>query len=374
MTMDMIDYAVDFLSEGDYDLPVIGILRGLPGSGKSSFARQCVLNGSLFSVIVSRDSFRDSLYQTREGLSNAQENLITKLVNKTVVAALDAGFIDRYYGGGEYVAASVPATEHSVMCAGSEVLGEEALFGRIIEMYPTGIVSIVSDTFDLWKVLTEFLPKYKDEILARDGRVVIRPDSGNPVEILTGKLDFRDPAQRAEVMEKLANDTLTPEDLGVIDLLSMTFGCTNNEKGYAQMNEKIGAIYGDSMTQERIVEVIERLEAKGYASTNFVAGLGSYTYGYKSRDTFMSAIKATWAEVDGVGYALQKDPITDNGTKKSARGRLALTKSVSGEIKLIEEATPEDEANSLLQPVWVDGKFVTTQTFAEVRNVLKGSV
>lgn len=92
MTMDMIDYAVDFLSEGDYDLPVIGILRGLPGSGKSSFARQCVLNGSLFSVIVSRDSFRDSLYQTREGLSNAQENLITKLVNKTVVAALDAGF------------------------------------------------------------------------------------------------------------------------------------------------------------------------------------------------------------------------------------------------------------------------------------------
>lgn len=92
MTFDIQDYAVDFLSEGDNNLPVLGIMRGLPGSGKSSFARECVLRGSLFSVVVSRDSFRDSLFQTRDGLSNTQENLITKLVNKTVVAAIDAGF------------------------------------------------------------------------------------------------------------------------------------------------------------------------------------------------------------------------------------------------------------------------------------------
>lgn len=317
----------------------------------------------------------DFSFRGMQGVESAAASGAAHLLSFSGTDSLPSlDFIDRYYGGGEYIAASVPATEHSVMCAGSEVLGEEALFGRIIEMYPTGFVSIVSDTFDLWKVLTEFLPKYKDEILARDGRVVIRPDSGNPVEILTGFLDFRDPAQREHAIEKAMDGTLTAEDIGVIDLLTLTFGHTINEAGYAQLNEKIGAIYGDSMTQERIVEVIERLEAKGYASTNFVAGLGSYTYGYKSRDTFMSAIKATWAEVDGIGYALQKDPITDNGTKKSARGRLALTKSDIGEIKLIEEATPEDESNSLLQPVWVDGKFVTTQTFAEVRDVLKGSV
>lgn len=280
-------------------------------------------------------------------------------------------FIDRYYGG-DYLAASVPATEHSVMCAGAEVLGEKELFRRIIEMYPTGFVSIVSDTFDLWQVLTEFLPAFKREILARDGRVVIRPDSGNPVDILTGTLDFRDPEQRDEYQIKASKGELTPEEIGVVGLLHNTFGSEYNDKRLRVLNDKIGVIYGDSMTKERITEVIERLEAKGYASTNFVAGLGSYTYSYKSRDTFMSAIKATWAEVDGKGYSLQKDPVTDNGTKKSARGRLALLRNGLGEFFLIEEATPEQEAVSELQPVWVDGVFVRTQTFAEVREVLKG--
>lgn len=83
-------------------------------------------------------------------------------------------------------------------------------------------------------------------------------------------------------------------------------------------------------------------------------------------------IKATWAEVDGKGYALQKDPVTDSGTKKSARGRLAVVRDGRGELTLIEEATPEQENASLMQPVWADGKFIIEQTFADVRAVLKG--
>lgn len=286
------------------------------------------------------------------------------------LASLD--YIDHYYGG-EYVAASVPATEHSVMCAGSEVLGEEELFKRIIELYPEGIVSIVSDTFDLWKVLTEYLPNNKEAILARDGKLVIRPDSGNPVDILCGTLDLRIQAQKDEYYYKAMTDTLTPEEMGVIDLLWVAFPGTYNDKNYAVLHEKVGVIYGDSMTKERIQEVIDRLEAKRYASTNFVAGLGSYTYSYQSRDTFMSAVKATWAEVDGKGYALQKDPITDNGTKKSARGRLALMRNDDGEYALIENATIEQEMTSELRPVWENGVFYRKQTFEQVREVLKGN-
>ena len=265
-------------------------------------------------------------------------------------------WIDKYYGG-DYLAASVPATEHSVMCTGAAVLGEKELFRRIINMYPTGFVSIVSDTFDLWKVLTDFLPAFKEEIMTRDGRIVIRPDSGNPVDILAGVVAAHDPKE-------------SPEDYGVVELLWNVFGGTINEKGYKVLDPHVGVIYGDSMNKERIALVIERLEAKGFASTNFVAGVGSYNYQYNTRDTFGSAVKATWAEVDGVGYDLQKDPVTDSGLKKSAKGRLAVQRDETGELYLVEQATPEQEAVSELKTVWKDGEFVVWQDFVNVREVL----
>lgn len=87
----------------------------------------------------------------------------------------------------------------------------------------------------------------------------------------------------------------------------------------------------------------------------------------------MSAVKATWAQIDGVGYDLQKDPITDNGTKKSAKGRLAVFRDSEGELYLVEQASPDEEAASELQCIWADGDFVRTQTFAEARSVLRGA-
>jgi len=278
-------------------------------------------------------------------------------------------WIDHYYGG-EYLAASVPATEHSVMCAGAAVLGEKKLFGEIINLYPTGIVSIVSDTFDLWEVLTNFLPSYHDEIMARDGRIVVRPDSGNPVDIITGTIDARTPEGLDEYMKKAAAGTLTVQEAGVIQLLWDEFHGEINEAGFRQLDTHVGMIYGDSMTRDRIREVAERLAARGFASGNFVAGVGSYSYSYQSRDTFQSAVKATWAEVDGKAYDLQKDPVTDSGMKKSAKGRLSVQKDENGELFLIQQATPEQEAASELKTVWRDGEFVRKQTFAEVREVL----
>ena len=98
--------------------------------------------------------------------------------------------------------------------------------------------------------------------------------------------------------------------------------------------------------------------------------LSHNTYQYNTRDTFMSAIKATWAEIDGKGVNLKKDPATDSGTKKSATGRLAVLREENGDLFLAQEAPPILEDMSVIQPIWENGKFIHRQTFAEVRNVL----
>ncbi|AEJ94039.1 nicotinate ribosyltransferase [Mycobacterium phage Thibault] len=263
-------------------------------------------------------------------------------------------FIDRYYGG-PYIAGSVAATEHSVMCTGIETNGELETFSRLLDLYPTGIVSVVSDTFDLWRVLTEYLPALRGKILARDGKLVIRPDSGDPEKIICG-----DP-----------NGETRAERYGVITLLANEFGYTVNDAGYAELNPHVGAIYGDSITVERARAITENLASKGFASSNIVFGVGSYTYQMNTRDTLGSAMKATWAEVNGKGVNLLKDPVTDDGTKKSATGRLAvLPTGPDGELELHEQAGGYQEKHSVLQPVWVDGKFVERQTFANVRETL----
>lgn len=266
-------------------------------------------------------------------------------------------WIERNYGG-EYVAGSVPATEHSVMCTGIESLGsEQKLFAGLLDLYPSGIFSVVSDTFDLWKVLTVFLPALKDKIMARDGKIVIRPDSGDPEKIICGDPHGHSFAER----------------LGVVGLLDREFGSTVNTTGYLELDPHVGVIYGDSITIERAKSITARLEAMGYASTNVVFGVGSFTYQYNTRDTFGSALKATWAEVDGEGVNLLKDPVTDDGTKKSATGRLAVLPNVAtGELYLVEKASVWAEQASLLQPVWENGEFVKRQSFAEVRAVLNG--
>ncbi|MDR6572252.1 nicotinamide phosphoribosyltransferase [Curtobacterium sp. 320] len=272
-------------------------------------------------------------------------------------------FIDRYYPGDNgWVAASVPATEHSVMCVrGAE--GELATFEQILDVYPTGIVSAVSDGFDLFKVITETLPQLKDRITGRDGKLVIRPDSGDPVDIVTGTVHGVDTAA-------LTDPARSHEEKGVVELLDEIFGHTVNDQGFKVLDQHIGVIYGDSITLDRARRIYERLAAKGYASDNIVLGIGSYTYQYMTRDNLGSAVKATWALVDGEPVDIQKDPKTGSG-KKSAKGRIALHRDATGEIRQTDQATAEDEATSLLQPVWVDGRFRVLQSFADVRETLR---
>lgn len=255
----------------------------------------------------------------------------------------------------DLVIGSVNATEHSVMCAGSKD-DEIETFRRLLETYPTGILSVVSDTWDLWKVLTNYLPLLKEEILARDGKLVIRPDSGNPVDIICG-CEHED--------ETIAK--------GVIELLWDEFGGSLNTQGYKVLNAKIGAIYGDSITIDRATQICERLKEKGFASTNVVLGIGSFTYQYNTRDTFGFAMKATYVEVNGEGRAIFKDPITDDGTKKSAKGLIQLN-TENGKITLKDECSVKEEKHGLLTTVFKNGKLMNEQSLEDIRTLLSKSL
>lgn len=176
--------------------------------------------------------------------------------------------LEESYGAKGLIGASVPATEHSVMCMGTKE-SEIETFSRLLDLYPKGILSVVSDTWDLWKVCTEFLPTLKDKVLAREGKLVIRPDSGDPVDIICGLNSRPQIGLTPNVI--IASES---EKKGVIELLWDVFGGTVNEQGYKVLNPHIGAIYGDSITLERADQICKRLKAKGFASTNIVFGIG----------------------------------------------------------------------------------------------------
>ena len=276
----------------------------------------------------------------------------------------------KFYNETEFVAGSVNATEHSVMCAGTKE-DEVGTFRNLMQTYPTGILSIVSDTWDLWKVCTEHIVTLKEEILARDGKVVIRPDSGDPVDIICG-LNSNPPIMIDSELLKSKDVHSEPKVKGVIELLWDVFGGTINEQGYKVLDSHIGAIYGDSITIDRAEEICKRLEAKGFASTNIVLGVGSFTYQFNTRDTFGFAMKATYVEVEGEGREIFKNPITDDGTKKSATGLLSVFKNEDDlAYKLYDHCDWETEAKGELQTIYKNGQFENQTTLTAIRARLK---
>lgn len=290
------------------------------------------------------------------GLTSAAAHLLSFMGTDTI-PAID--FLETYYNADsehELVGGSVAATEHSVMCMGTTD-GEFETFKRLVtDVYPSGIVSIVSDTWDLWRVLTDYLPRLKEEILNRDGKVVVRPDSGDPVDILCGNAEAETENERK----------------GVIALLWEVFGGVVNEKGYRELSPRIGAIYGDSITLDRAVAICERLKQNGYASTNVVLGIGSFTYQYNTRDTFGFAMKATYGEVNGEGREIFKDPVTDDGTKKSAKGLLKIIKE-DGKYKMIDQVNWDEEAAGELVEIFRDGKLLVDWSLQQIRERARNS-
>ncbi len=303
---------------------------------------------------------------------------------------------EQYYGANvdtELVGCSVNATEHSVTCSWQEE-GELEFYRYLMhKVAPTGILSLVFDTWDFWNGVTKILPELKDEILARDGVVVIRPDSGDPVKILTGYKVFEfgsataftqyvsdygayalssvEAVRIGEKYFKLSDDKKYLSDelplhevKGLIECLWDIFGGSVTDKGYKLLNDKIGAIYGDSITLERQEQILSRLEKKGFAS-KVVLGIGSYTYQYVTRDTHGSAIKATDVVKNGVHVAIAKEPKTDVA-KKSAKGLLRVER-IDGQLVQYDQQTPEQETQGLLETVFLNGKMVRTTTLNEIR-------
>lgn len=296
------------------------------------------------------------------------------------VPAID--YAEDYYNADsdkEMVGGSVPASEHSVMCAGGDTGEVETIRRLISEIYPSGIVSVVSDTWDFWNVITKTALELKDVILNRPvnalgmAKVVFRPDSGDPVKILTGYTPdeyhaYNGPTSSNKAFTcKVTGKLLSSLEIkGAVECLWDIFGGTTTDKGFKQLNERVGLIYGDSITISRANEILQRLMSKGFASGNVVFGIGSYTYQHITRDTYGMAVKATAVIVDGELRELFKDPKTDDGMKKSAKGLLRVERE-GDTFVLYDQQTWEQEASGALETVFLDGKLVKDQSLAEIR-------
>lgn len=375
------------------------------------------------------------------------------------IPAID--YAEEMYGADvekEFVACSVVATEHAVATSNilyqakqisspylSEkeilALSERAFIKRVItEVHPSGVVSLVSDSFDFWKIVSEVLPSLRDEIMARTpdanglAKVVCRPDSGDPVEILCGLEVFsreddlqainrqvkseidgkyhptlgvdseafnrfnksmllveydgkiyrayfrmggmKEPKNTAITtfsrwLVSIEDEPLTPQEKGAVEVLWDAFGGTVTEKGFKVLCDKIGLIYGDSITVKRAEEILRRLKKKGFASCNTVFGIGSYTYQYSTRDLFGIAMKATACRVNGEVIELYKAPATETNTlKKSAKGFLKVVKE-GDNFKLLQQQDISVDSlmheSGELKPVYQNGVFLNPVTHSVLR-------
>ena len=264
------------------------------------------------------------------------------------------GYIEQYYGecpGGVGIGAI--STEHSVMSANYAVDGDEITFVKrlLTELYPNSSFSMVSDTYDYWNMVENIIPACKNEILAHNGKLLIRPDSGDIVSIaVTTVLRLWD-----------------------------TFGGTINSKGYKVLDPHIGVIYGDGCTIDRVKKIYEKLEKYGFAADNIVFGIGAFSFAalldedgkmnVYTRDTFGIAMKATCAKVNGETLFLYKDPKTDTShLKKSHKGCVNVFRDENGILKAEDGyEAPIYSKNSAFIKVFEDGKLLNDEYFGFIR-------
>lgn len=286
-------------------------------------------------------------------MSSGMGHLLSFVGTDTIPAITAAEY---YYNANvekELIGTSIPATEHSVQCTyGDDMKYYEEMIEKV---HPEGFVSIVSDGYDFWDVIGRVIPSLKDKIMARNGKVVVRPDSGDPVLILCG-----DPNGKTELERK-----------GAVEALWDIFGGTVSKKGYKILDSHIGLIYGDAITLERCEEISRLLKDKNFASINVVYGIGSYTYQYNTRDTFGFALKSTLAVINGDDKLIFKNPKTDDGTKKSQKGKVMVFKDRNNNLYFQDNLRLKDEyTTDLLQTIYKDGKITKTEDFSTIRKRL----
>ncbi len=301
---------------------------------------------------------------------------LTAFTGSETIPAIEA--LEEYYNidaAKELIAGTVPATEHSVMCAGGDVNELETYKRLINEIYPTGYVSIVSDTWDYWNVIVNYTKLLHNDIMKRDGRVVIRPDSGDPVHIICGYTNQEwDTYAYDEYKNKYDTETLQAIKQGSYETLWNEFGGYINEKGYKILDDHIGIIYGDSINLERQIRIYQRLEDKGFAASNLVLGYGSFTYQYNTRDQLGQAVKATYCEINKKPHEIFKNPKTDNGIKKSLKGLIFINKDENGQYFATDQVNKQLEKRGCLQTVFKNGQITKETSLTEIRKNVLNSI
>lgn len=230
---------------------------------------------------------------------------------------------------------SVRATEHSVMTARGEE-GEWEVVEHLLDTNGEGILAMVIDSFDYRRFIETMGTKYKDRVMSRNGRIVFRPDSGDPKKV----------------------------SLDVIELLGKHFGSTVNEKGYKVLPLQVRCLWGDGITDAGIDDILRISAEHGWSSENWIFGMGGGLLQKINRDTQRSAFKCCAQKYDNVWHDVYKKPI--DLSKASKRGRLALVLR-DGQYSTIREEELQEGEKDLLEVVFENGELLREQTFTEVR-------
>jgi nicotinamide phosphoribosyltransferase len=245
--------------------------------------------------------------------------------------------LQQFYGSEEMEGFSVPAAEHSTITSwGRE--NEAQAYRNMLAQFPAGIVAVVSDSYNVYnaseKIWGELL---RDQVLAREGTLVVRPDSGIPRETV----------------------------LRVLQILGDKFGYEMNAKGYRVLNPKVRVIQGDGVNFWTIQDMLMAMNRAGWSADNISFGMGGALLQQLNRDTQKFAFKTSNVTVYGKDRTVFKDPV-EGHEKMSKRGRLALHFS-SGVWSTHRVVQGEVDADDRLEPVFRDGEVLKTQTVAQIR-------
>lgn len=245
----------------------------------------------------------------------------------------------RYYDA-EMAGFSIPAAEHSTITSwGKE--NEASAYANMLKQFsgPGKIVAVVSDSYDLWNAIDNLWgEELKEQVENTGGTLVVRPDSGDPIEVVV------------ETIKRLMNK----------------FGFTINQKGYRVLPECVRVIQGDGVSLKTIEAILEVMKQQQLSADNIAFGMGGELLQKINRDTLKFAMKASAIKVDEQWRDVFKDPITDQG-KRSKKGRLAVVRNDEGKFDTIKTDQLVNGEN-LLEPVFKNGQLIKNYTFDEVRN------
>ncbi|MBB3060061.1 nicotinate phosphoribosyltransferase [Microbulbifer rhizosphaerae] len=252
------------------------------------------------------------------------------------IAALVAG--RRFYNA-PMAGFSIPAAEHSTMTSWGREQETEAYANMLTQFAGSGrLVAVVSDSYDLWNAIDNIWGgELKERVENNGGTLVIRPDSGDPVDVVTQ----------------------------TIERLMRIFGARINDKGYRVLPDYIRVIQGDGISLHTIEGILAAMKARKQSADNIAFGMGAELLQKVNRDTMKFAMKASAVRVNGLWRDVYKDPVTDIG-KRSKKGRLALVRRGDGALGTIREQDLGDRSN-LLRPVFRNGELLVEQVLEEIR-------